>query len=274
VIKDAAGNIMAGAVIEMLPGGRFTIDAPYEERYTVAGSKNSYLRKEVGVDTESDDLDNIVIELEKYDYGAEGTVTNANTGATIQDAHVSLLDPQGTKLAEMNTGADGRYAFPLKPEMDYRISVEKDGFFRQSARISTKGKPNAVIVTDFKLVPLEVGATIRLENIYYDLAKWNIRPDAALELDNLVVTLLENPTVTIELSSHTDCRGKDKYNMDLSSKRAKSAVDYLIKKGIAKERVQSKGYGETKPSEPCECTKCTDDEHQRNRRTEFTVLSK
>ena len=274
VIKDAAGNMMSGAIIEMLPGGKFTIEVPYEERYTVAGSKNGYLRKEVAVDTENDDLDNIVIELEKYDYGAEGTVTNANTGEKLTDALVVLMDAQGNKLAEMKTGADGRYTFPLKPETDYRLSVEKDGFFKQSARISTKGKPNAVIVTDFKLVPLEVGATIRLENIYYDLAKWNIRKDAAVELDKLVATLMENPTVTIELSSHTDCRGKDQYNMDLSSKRAKSAVEYLVKNGIAKERVQSKGYGETKPSETCECAKCNDDQHQRNRRTEFTVLSK
>jgi outer membrane protein OmpA-like peptidoglycan-associated protein len=80
--------------------------------------------------------------------------------------------------------------------------------------------------------------------------------------------------VKIELSSHTDCRGKDAYNMNLSEKRAKSAVDYLISKGIAKDRVKSKGYGETKPVETCECTKCSEEQHQRNRRTEFKVLEK
>ncbi|MFZ1686365.1 MAG: carboxypeptidase regulatory-like domain-containing protein [Flavobacteriales bacterium] len=274
VVKDAAGNIIPNAIIEMQDGGRFTIEAPYEEKYTIAGSKNAYLRKEVTVETETADLDNIVIELEKYDYGAEGTVTNANTGAVLEGATVQLLDPQGTVIKEVKTGADGRYTFPLMPETDYRLSAEKDGFFKQSSRISTKGKPMAVIVHNFALVPLEVGATIRLDNIYYDLAKWNIRPDAAVELDKLVLTLTDNPTVTIELSSHTDCRGKDAYNMNLSEKRAKSAVDYLIKKGIAKDRVKSKGYGETKPSETCDCTKCKEDEHQRNRRTEFTVLSK
>ena len=274
LIKDASGNIMSSAVIEMLPGGKFTIDAPYEENYTIAGSKNGYTRKELAIEAETAQLDNIVIELTKYDYGAEGTVTDASTGALITGATVVLMDAAGTKIQDMQTGANGRYQFPLKPESDYRLSVEKDGYFKQSARISTKGKPNAVIVTDFKLVKLEVGATIRLDNIYYDLAKWNIRPDAAVELDKLVATLTDNPTVTIELSSHTDCRGKDAYNMNLSEKRAKSAVEYLVKKGIAKERVQSKGYGETKPSETCDCTKCSDDEHQRNRRTEFTVLSK
>ena len=85
-------------------------------------------------------------------------------------------------------------------------------------------------------------------------------------------TLLENATVRIELSSHTDCRGKDAFNLSLSQKRAKSAVDYIVSKGIAKDRVLSKGYGETKPTDACECTKCTEEQHQRNRRTEFKVL--
>jgi len=85
---------------------------------------------------------------------------------------------------------------------------------------------------------------------------------------------VDNPTVRIELSSHTDCRGKDAYNMSLSQKRAKSAVDYLIIEGIDASRVVSKGYGESKPSESCVCEKCSEEQHQRNRRTEFKVLSK
>ena len=140
--------------------------------------------------------------------------------------------------------------------------------------ISTKGKPSAIIYTDFKLFPLVVDQVVRLENIFYDYNKADIRPDAAVELDKLVLTLQDNPTVRIELSSHTDCRGKDAYNMSLSQKRAKSAVDYLIAHGIAAGRVVSKGYGESKPSEACACTACSEDEHQRNRRTEFKVLSK
>jgi outer membrane protein OmpA-like peptidoglycan-associated protein len=95
-----------------------------------------------------------------------------------------------------------------------------------------------------------------------------------VELDKLVATLLDNPTVKIELSSHTDCRGKDAYNMKLSEKRAKSAVDYIISKGVPKGNITSKGYGESQPSENCACDQCSDDQHQRNRRTEFKVLSK
>ena len=172
------------------------------------------------------------------------------------------------------TDATGKYQFPLKPETDYRLKVDKEGFFKQSARISTKGKPSAIIYTDFRLFPLVVDQVVRLENIFYDYNKWDIRPDAAVELDKLVLTLQDNPTVSIELSSHTDCRGKDAYNMSLSQKRAKSAVDYLISKGIAATRVTSKGYGESKPSETCACEQCSEEQHQRNRRTEFKVLSK
>ena len=272
LLKGENGEFVERATIEVLPGGVFRIDAEYHEKYVILASKNGYFQKEVVVMTDTDPLEDVLVELSKYDYAAEGLILNGETGAPIAGAKVQLTDGSDNLLEEVITDATGKYAFPLKPESDYRIKVDKDGFFKQSARISTKGKPSAIIYTDFKLFPLVVDQVVRLDNIYYDYNKWNIRPDAGLELDKLVQTLMDNPTVSIELSSHTDCRGKDAYNMNLSEKRAKSAVDYLISKGVPKERVKSKGYGESKPSESCECTKCTEDEHQRNRRTEFKVL--
>ncbi|HTL81170.1 MAG TPA: OmpA family protein, partial [Bacteroidia bacterium] len=113
---------------------------------------------------------------------------------------------------------------------------------------------------------------IRLENIYYDYNKWNIRPDAAVELDKLVKIMQDNPQIKIELSSHTDSRGSDSYNMKLSQKRAQSAVDYIVSKGISKDRITAKGYGESVPLNRCtNGVKCTEDEWQFNRRTEFKV---
>ncbi|MBL8003240.1 MAG: carboxypeptidase regulatory-like domain-containing protein [Flavobacteriales bacterium] len=274
VVKGDRGQRLALPVIETGADGAFAFDADYQTSYVIAGSKAGYLQQEVSVNTESDPLENVLVELEKYNYGAEGIVYHGETMQPLPGSKVLLCDANDKVINEVVVGADGHYRFPLEPAMDYRLKVEKDGFFKQSARITTKGKSEAIIKTDFKLFPLELNQVVRLDNIYYDLAKWNIRPDAALELDKLVQTLMDNPTVKIELSSHTDCRGKDAYNMNLSDKRAKSAVDYLISKGIAKDRVKSKGYGETKPVETCECTKCTEDQHQRNRRTEFKVLEK
>ncbi|MBP8824308.1 MAG: carboxypeptidase regulatory-like domain-containing protein [Flavobacteriales bacterium] len=273
-VRDANGKFMEGARIEMRPGGRYTIELPYSDKYTVSAGRNGYRQGTVTVDSETDDLDRVVLQLEKYDYGAEGIVRHGETKQPLEGVNVALMDAQGNVREEMRTGPDGHYQFALQAEGDYRITADRDGFFKQSARITTRGKANTVVHTDFNLFPLQVDQVVRLDNIYYDVAKWNIRADAGAELDKLVQTLSDNPTVTIELSSHTDCRGKDAYNLSLSEKRAKSAVEYLIKQGIAKERLAYKGYGEAKPVETCVCTQCTEEQHQANRRTEFKVLSK
>lgn len=274
VVKGDRGQRIDLPVIEADANGAFAFDVNYQSKYAIGATKNGYLQNEVMVNTGTDPLENVLVELEKYSYGAEGVVYHGETMQPLPGARVLLCDASDKVLNELVVAADGHYRFALEPATDYRLKVEKEGFFKQSARISTKGRIESVIRTDFKLFPLEVNQVVRLDNIYYDLAKWNIRPDAAIELDKLVQTLQDNPTVKIELSSHTDCRGKDAYNMNLSDKRAKSAVDYLIGKGIAKDRVTSKGYGETKPVETCECTKCNEEQHQRNRRTEFKVLEK
>jgi len=116
-----------------------------------------------------------------------------------------------------------------------------------------------------------VGQTLVLDKLYYDFDEWDIRPDAATELDKVVRMLKKNPTMKLELSSHTDFRGDDDYNHKLSQKRAVSAVNYVIKRGIARNRIRARGYGETKPS--VKCTDCTEMQHQQNRRTEITILS-
>jgi outer membrane protein OmpA-like peptidoglycan-associated protein len=105
---------------------------------------------------------------------------------------------------------------------------------------------------------------------------YNILADAAKELDKIVKVMQENPTMTIELGSHTDCRLSKAYNLSLSSKRAKSSAEYIVSKGIAKNRIVGKGYGESKLINGCECegkvvSSCSEEEHQANRRTEFLI---
>lgn len=274
LLKDADGQFVKRSKVDMLPGGKFRAEAEYHEHYLLVANASGYNQTELAIATNDDPLDDIVVEMEKYDYLAEGTVYDGETNQPLAGATVYLLDALGDEVGMVVTEASGQYKFPLLKESDYRLRVEKEGYFKQSARISTKGATSPVIRTDFRLFPLKVDQVVRLENIFYDYNKANIRPDAAIELDKLVQTLVDNPSVAIELSSHTDCRGKDAYNLSLSQKRAKSAVDYLISKGIASDRLKSKGYGESKPSESCACEKCSDEQHQRNRRTEFKVLSK
>ncbi|MBK8670291.1 MAG: OmpA family protein [Saprospiraceae bacterium] len=112
------------------------------------------------------------------------------------------------------------------------------------------------------------------QNIFYDFDKWDITEKAAVELERLISFLEDNVNISIELSSHTDSRGNDPYNMDLSSKRAKSAVEYLVLRGMDPERLVAKGYGETKPVNNCRNgIECTEDKHSENRRTEIKILS-
>ncbi|SFB93418.1 conserved repeat domain-containing protein [Parapedobacter composti] len=122
--------------------------------------------------------------------------------------------------------------------------------------------------------PTDLGQTFVLENIHYDFDQHHIRADAAVILDELVKTLQEHPTLKIELSSHTDSRGNDAYNLALSQRRAQAAVDYLVSRGIARERMVAKGYGEERLVNRCtNGTACSEAEHQANRRTEITVLA-
>jgi outer membrane protein OmpA-like peptidoglycan-associated protein len=128
-----------------------------------------------------------------------------------------------------------------------------------------------------ELSEIVIGKSIKIENIYFDLDKYNIRSDAAIELDKIVNLMKNNPNLIIEIGSHTDCRFSSDYNMKLSNNRAKSSVDYIISNGISKSRISAKGYGETMLVNDCKCEgafdvkACNEEQHQANRRTEFKI---
>jgi len=125
---------------------------------------------------------------------------------------------------------------------------------------------------DLLLDKLEVKKVFRIDNIYYDFDKYNIRADARPELDRLVRIMNENP-ITVELGSHTDCRGSFAYNDRLSQNRAQSAVDYIVSQGISNSRITAKGYGEHQLTNKCaDGVPCSEEEHQANRRTEFKII--
>jgi outer membrane protein OmpA-like peptidoglycan-associated protein/tetratricopeptide (TPR) repeat protein len=171
--------------------------------------------------------------------------------------------------------ADGKYISGIKCSNTYSIMASKDGYFSKSLNIdSTKCVSyHDTIFAEIVLVKLEIEVPIVLKNIYYDFDKSDIRPDAKPDLDKLVQIMKDNPDIIVELGSHTDARGSDKYNFDLSDRRAKAAVEYIIANGISKNRIKAKGYGETKHLNNCtNNVVCTEEEHQLNRRTEFKVV--
>lgn len=171
------------------------------------------------------------------------------------------------------TDKNGRVMFPLAPESSYDLTVQRDGYLAARKRISTKGLAvSDTLETKVSLMGIELNKPIAIENIYFDYDKWDIRPDAARELDKLVAIIKENPDLSFELGSHTDARGGDLYNLVLSDARANSTVDYLIRNGADPARIKAKGYGEERLVNTCgNGVKCTEEAHQANRRTEFTI---
>ena len=175
----------------------------------------------------------------------KGTVRNEITDAVIGEANVKMEGSDGTSL-ETNSGTDGGFKFRLKPETDYVLTTNKPGFLKGKASESTKGLNKSTdIAVEIFMTPIDV--IIVVENIEYDYNDTRLRPESMVALDKLVETLSLNSNITIELSSHTDFRGTEEYNQKLSQGRAQSVVDYLIKKGIAPERLIAKGYGESQP---------------------------
>ncbi|MEY3644523.1 MAG: hypothetical protein RLZZ207_1218 [Bacteroidota bacterium] len=200
--------------------------------------------------------------------------------AILPQTRVVLYGEDKRPLGGDMVNAQGRVRFTLSPESEYSIIASRNGYFSKSFPYTTKGKTpdlttliqdvtNISLDTTIFLDQLILEKVTVLENIYYDLAKADIRPDAALELDKLVKILKDNPNIRIELSSHTDSRSGDDYNLALSQVRAQSAVDYLVSQGIAADRLVAKGYGETQLRIQ---NAQTEEEHQTNRRTEFKVI--
>jgi outer membrane protein OmpA-like peptidoglycan-associated protein len=180
-----------------------------------------------------------------------------------------------SNIPAMTSDKKGGFGAKLECSSDYEVTASIDGYFTQSKELKSLCRSQFdTVYVEFDMEKIVINKPIVIKNIYYDFDKWNIRPDAALELDKLVSTLTLNPQINIELGSHTDCRGTFGYNDVLSQKRAESAVAYIISKGIAASRITAKGYGEKVPVNKCvDGVSCTEDEFQLNRRTEFKVTS-
>ena len=189
---------------------------------------------------------------------------------------VSMVVNKKSKSYEVNQ--EGFISINLNDNSDYSFVANKTDYLNNTATFTTKdlprdaANPEKTYEVEILLEHIFKNKEITLENIYYDYDKWNIRDDAKPTLIELGNLLQNNPAIKIQLSSHTDCRGRDTYNLTLSQKRAESAVEYLISRGIETLRLRAQGYGETQPAVSCVCEKCTEEQHQSNRRTTFKIL--
>jgi outer membrane protein OmpA-like peptidoglycan-associated protein/tetratricopeptide (TPR) repeat protein len=236
-------------------------------------------------------IDSDTLEMDKVASTFLGVIKDIESGNLLSNVSVTILNNLTGKSYNYNTNSNGEFTDSIESlngEINYTITINKSGYLTSKKDFSYRIKESRLIrLNDFINIDLQKDKQDMLvddfcgkNEILYDFNKSNIRQDAALELDKILVCMNNNPTMRIEIGSHTDCRGSEGYNKILAEKRAQSAMQYLIMKGIAKDRIFGKGYGEDKLKNDCDCEgrvakkKCSEEEHQENRRTEFRIVKK
>lgn len=212
----------------------------------------------------------------------EGEVRDVNSFELLPGTTVSLYDEQGRLISQIVVGPNAKYMFSSEPNTKYRLEAIRDFYIPYSEWVETN--EDGRIFKDIELlietyddaeeiiVKKDDGLTyVQLENIYFDFDKWDIKPEAKRTLNVLVDLMKKYPRIEIELGAHTDSNGSEIYNIALSSRRAKSAVEYIVSQGIEQNRLKWKGYGESKPLVRCG-DNCSEEEHSINRRCEFVIL--
>ncbi|MBC7903035.1 MAG: OmpA family protein [Gemmatimonadaceae bacterium] len=239
-----------------------------------AGGEYAYLTTSLNGYGQSDIVRVKLLEQEKPDpvLMVSGNVYNLKTKEPLSANLIYETLPDGTEVGNaVSSAMDGSFKIVLPYDKNYSIRATADKFFAISENLNLDSLVKVgykEIHKDLYLAPIEIGQVVRLNNVFFDFDKWDLRSESFVELDRVVVLLKENPAIEIEMSAHTDNRGSDEYNIKLSDNRAKSVREYILSKGIAASRIVSQGYGETKPVAPND----TDENRQLNRRVEFTIL--
>lgn len=206
----------------------------------------------------------------------QGKVFFCNTPKPLPGVTLNLKNNADNFLKTTISAQTGEFIFHLSERATYELYAKKESFLSQVVDVDANNydrSKSVFVKLEVCAEEVECGEAVRLNNILYDTNSSAIRSDAYADLDKLVQFLNDNPKANVELSAHTDSKGRASYNMTLSQGRANSAADYITSKGVAASRITAKGYGETKLVNNCaDGVRCSDDQHQDNRRTEFKVV--
>ncbi len=208
-----------------------------------------------------------------------GTVRDRISNEVLAGATVKIIDEENNEILSTITDSEGNYILMLDCSKGNFVRASRDGYVPSEEYLPiSDGKPRIV---DFYLerdlvtggFGDDLAKLLQLSTIYFDLNKYNIRPDAEIEIQKVIVAMEKYPSLKIKVNSHTDSRGVDAYNLWLSQKRAEATVDYMISKGISANRLQGEGYGETRLVNDCaNGVQCSEEQHQLNRRSEFIIF--
>ncbi|MFO7674027.1 MAG: OmpA family protein [Lutibacter sp.] len=217
-------------------------------------------------------------------YVIHGLVQDKNSLKPLPNTLVSLFDENKNLISEITVGEDAKYSFDIENNKSYKIRGTLKLYIPSEVPFSSDAKGDInkniqLLIESYddaeQNVITESGKTqIKINPIYFDFDKWNIRPDAAIELNNVVALMKKHLDMQLEIGAHTDARGSDEYNLKLSHRRAQSVLEYLMSQGILENKLKSVGYGETQPLNNCfEPKMCSEDEYSINRRCEFVLTN-
>lgn len=285
-LMDAQGGEIG--VLDSDGKGTFNFDLDPNKPYQLVIQKDGYYSKTLDIAelaTSEERIVNVVLDKDPV-ISLLGVITDKKTGLPISNAKVKLIDNIKGTEENLTSNANGMFTKRLEDKrlnesINYNLRVESEGYLSVSVNynriLDREGQYNVNADLDLMLEKIKVGETklediISVNAIYWDLSSYKVRPDAAVELDKIVEAMNNNPNVHIELGSHTDSRGSDKQNLQLSELRAKAAAEYIKSKISNPERITYKGYGETQLINRCkDGVNCSEAEHQANRRTEFKI---
>ncbi len=290
---DSVRLVINGDTVYTNEKGEYLTSAEEEIEYRIEASKLDYFDAEDVLSSKLNEEEvfshDIIIEKDPKLF-LRALITDAKTGEMLEGATIRLTDlATNTEVDLYTTTESGDYfkflfSNRIGDKLAFLVRIEKPGYLERTAvfthDVTKSGEINMNDHINLSLGKVEVGMDlakmIDMKPIYFDLGKSTIRPDAAEELDKIVQVMNEHPNMIIELGSHTDCRSGAASNLKLSTARAKSSANYIIKKGINKARITAKGYGETKLLNNCLCegpvvSNCPEEEHAKNRRTEFII---
>lgn len=292
-LKDKNGIILDSAVTDEQGKFEFSLDN-IEDDFQLSGLKGGYTNdsKTVAFNAETKEYNQDLNLMPGVDYYFAGLITDRSTGSYLENVKVTMIDNATEEKANQSTNGTGEFKsdnlpYHFQDQINYGFKFEKEGYVTKVIEVTEvlAQSPEVRIEENMHNIAMdknELGTNIGLdlEPIYFDLNSSVIRKDAAIELNKIVKTMKENPSISIELGSHTDSRASDEYNVWLSDRRAKSSASFIINQGISPDRITSKGYGETQLVESDEAINNAETEeqkevlHQKNRRTEFIIVKK
>lgn len=272
-------NKELGRRIELISDkdGKIRADLEQGDGYVLVAEKDRFIPQELKLSGLSNvtrgDTRAETVELVPAKNMAKIKLVDDKTGEALPFAQVRIIVAGNADMLKAQTDANGNVYVEFKPGSDAMIWASKKGYFDNTISMKLPKNDSSNVSRTVGLAAFEKDLKLEIENIFYDYAKYTLRKESEKELDKVAEFLLANDNILVELGSHSDSRGNDKSNLELSQKRAESCVNYLISKGVSAKNIIAKGYGETQLVNRCgNGVKCSEAEHQENRRTELRIL--